>query len=106
MPDEPIAQVGRGEGLARAGRHLDQGPRAILPQRRLKVTDRGRLDLPQPGVVQLGHGTQPSPEGRRLGIGDDLSGPLDEGLGAMEREDPAATGIRVIAVREPGLGAG
>ena len=41
-----------GEGLARSGRHLDEGARLVLLERRFEVLDRGNLAVAQACLVQ------------------------------------------------------
>ncbi len=50
--DQPVDETDRGVGLARAGRHLDQGARFVLGERMLQVGDGLDLRLPQPGGVE------------------------------------------------------
>ena len=44
---QPISKVDRGKGLARAGRHLDQGVRLVGGEGLLEVLDRLNLRFPQ-----------------------------------------------------------
>lgn len=101
--DQPVAEVGRGEGLARAGRHLNQGPRAVLPQRQLGVAHGLRLHTPEAGGIQLGHGPESGAEGGRGGISLNLPCPLGQRLRPVEGEDPPAACIGVVAVGKAGL---
>jgi hypothetical protein len=74
--DQPIAEVAGGEGLAAAGRHLDQGARVVRGERALEVFD--RLDLAAPQALRdegrhllqaaTPRGTLCEPLGERFGL--------------------------------------
>lgn len=101
--DQTVGEGAGGEGLSRAGGHLDEGAGMILGKGLLELRD--RLELA--GAEALagermgdGHPGKPRPQGLRL---DDPSG---QRLGTMEAEDPAGAGMRVTLVPEEGLRAG
>ena len=54
VADQPVGDVGGGEGLARPGRHLDQRPGVVALEAGLEVLDRRHLGGPQPLGVQVG----------------------------------------------------
>ena len=53
--DEPVAEVDGGEGLAAAGRHLDQGAGPVVGERRFEVLDALDLHPPEMPGVQRRH---------------------------------------------------
>ena len=86
--DQPVDEIDRREGLAAAGRHLDQGPRPVLGEGALQILD--GLHLGGPQVVgdqgmRFRHRAQACPQGIRL------AQPLRQGLGPVEAEDPPGT---------------
>jgi hypothetical protein len=103
--DQPVRDVGGGEGLARAGRHLDERAGAARGQRVLQVADGRRLGGPESGVVELRHGAKPGAERRGEGARPEV-GPRRERLGPMEPEHRPARRIGIERVGEPGLDAG
>ena len=64
--EQAIGDIDGGEGLARAGRHLDQGARIGPGERLFEVADRLRLDLPQPRLVERRQLLEPGAELRWL----------------------------------------
>ncbi len=53
--DQAVDEGNRGEGLARAGGHLDQGARAVFPQGVFEVVDGRDLRGPEAFLDQLWH---------------------------------------------------
>ncbi len=104
--DQPVADVGGGERLARPGRHLDQRPRPVRRQRLLEVRDRPELRRPQPRLLQLRQPAQPVAQRRRVRMAAELLEPAGERLGPVEREHRPARRLGVEPVREPRLGPG
>ena len=99
--DEPVRDVGGGEGLTGAGGHLDERAGMVFPQRLLEVANRLRLYGPELRVVEFREGPKPGAERRSLRIGSDLAHPLGKRLGPVKGEEAAASGIGVVAVGEP-----
>lgn len=102
--------VGLGDGrerLAGARRHLDQGARPVGGQGVLQARDRLHLRHAQTvGLQQRHRGAQGCPEGGRVRVLVGVPHPRGEGLGTVEGEDLARTGVRVHAVEEVRLRAG
>ena len=61
--DQAVDEGNGGEGLARAGGHLDQGARAVFLQRLFEVVDRGDLRGPEAFFLERRHGLQAGEEG-------------------------------------------
>src|SRR5947199_57846 len=82
-----VASLDGAECLARAGRHLDQGPEVVLGERLLHVLDRPYLHRPQLRDVQ---------RRERFQLRSHLGVELDEAVQffwAMEGEDVPAAGV-------------
>ena len=93
--DEPVAEGDGGEGLAAAGRHLDQGARAVVGQGRFEV-----LDALDPGPAT---DARCSAAASRRSSATHLLVELDEAdqfFGPVEGEDVPAAGVRLQGVRE------
>ena len=93
---QTIDDVDGGEGLAGAGRHLNQGARVGMGERPFEVADRAGLDRPQTGLVQHRQLSQPGTQGVRL------CHPPRQRLGPREIEDLTAARRRVRPVCEAG----
>ena len=101
--DEPIGEGAGGEGLARAGGHLDERARAGLGEGFFEIGDGLDLAVAHPGGGErMGEGNC----ARRCAQGVRLSQPFGEGLRAMEGEDAAGARVRIAFVAEKGLDAG
>ena len=94
--EQAIGDVDGGEGLARAGRHLDEGARIGPGEGLFEVADRLRLDLPEPRLVERRQLLEPGAELRRL------RHPFGQRLGPREVEDLPAARHRIEAVGEEG----
>ena len=107
VTDQPLADVRRGEGLARPRRHLDQRPRMVVLERAFQVADRLELSVAQPGriVPQLGHRRDAGPQ-RAAGVFDVVLDLPLKCLGPVEPEHPPSGRFRIHAAGEPGLVAG
>ena len=81
--DQPVDEVDGGEGLAAAGRHLDQGAGLVLAQRVFEVGDRLDLRRPQALRDQLRHLLQAGKEGLGRLFGSDR-GPEGKGRCPVE----------------------
>ena len=93
--EQAINRRDRGEGLARAGRHLHQRPRLVQRQRSFQPADRVDLALAQIAAVQVGHpfGQPPPQRGR-------LRQPAGQRFGPEEVEDFPRARSRIATVGE------
>ena len=98
--DEAVDEVHRSEGLARAGGHLDKGPRFAGGERFLQARD--GLDLRRPEFAGGQDGKLAESAGELLL----LIHPLEECFGPMESEDRAASRFGIEVVGEAGFLAG
>ena len=104
--DEAVGDVGRGEGLAGAGRHLDQRARAVRGERLLEVADGRDLRGPEARLSQRRQRAQAVSQRGCGGMLRDVREPAGKRLRPVEREHRAARGVGVERVREAGLGPG
>ena len=99
MLEQPVHERDGGEGLARAGGHLDQRPGTRLGERRLEPGDGVHLARAQARGVQRGQSRE-----RLTQRGS--AEPLAQGLGPVEGEHRARARLRVPQVGEARDGAG
>ena len=113
--DQPVADVAGGEGLAAAGRHLDQRARVVGGERALEVLDRLDLAAAQAGAPPAGGGAAaPTPRRRapREGAASDpagergrAGGKAKPGRGGARDREEGGTGRRSRS-RKGGGGSG
>ncbi len=94
--EQPIGDVDGGEGLARAGGHLDEGARVAPGEGFLEITNGAGLDRPQPRLVERRQALQAGAQLRGL------RHPLRQRFRAREVEHAAAARRGVESVREVG----
>jgi hypothetical protein len=120
--DQSVDEGNRGEGLARASGHLDQGARAVFRQGFFEVVDRRDLGGPEAFFLERRHGLQLGEEGGgcfvcggRISLspgpspacgGGEKGEPVGQQLGLVEGEHWARAWNRVEAVGEAGFDAG
>ena len=100
MAQEPVRGRDCDVRFAAARRHLNQGPRPIFRERRLEVADRLNLNWPEALLWEWRHLPQTVSKRGRC-----LTKPCGQHFRPMKLERPATSGLRVQAVREPGLNA-
>ena len=131
VADHAVDGGDRGECLAGAGRHLDQGAWPVLPERAFEILDRGPLSGPEMRIVDGGWQQLETTRQCRIAdvvrrsiLGDSVTlvgvgpvstrftpppcniYPFDQRLGSMEAKDRAASWLRIEVIREPCLDAG
>ncbi len=122
--DQAVDEGDGGEGLARAGGHLDQGARAVFLEGFFQVVDGRDLGGPEAGGFQGRHGLQAGKEGGgqvgvggffrrgrnppwppfgKGGNGGGVAKPIGQQVGFMKGEYRARAWNRVQAVGEAGF---
>ena len=116
--DQPVDEADGGEGLAAAGRHLDQRTRLVLGEARFQVADGGDLRGPELEVAPFGdegrHRADAVQEAARIGgagfalrVARGVRGgqPVGQDFRPVESEHPAGTRLGVETVSEMGFDA-
>lgn len=98
--EKPPAKGAGSEGLARTGRHLNQGARAIFGERFLQTLNGVDLAITQAIGIEGRHDFKPSSQRVRI------LQPCVKGLRLMEREHTARTRVWIARVLEECLVAG
>ena len=116
--DQAVQEVDGREGLAAAGRHLDDSAGSVLGKRLFEVLYRYYLRRPEPVFDQGRHLADAGVErrlfavellrrhGRELRCSDlSIGEPISKGFGFMEEEYLAGTRLGIKTVRKPGFDA-
>ncbi len=104
--DEAVGDVGSRERLPGAGRHLDEGTRAVRGERHFEIADRGDLRRPEVLRLEQREGAEAVAERGRGWMRCDVGEPARERLRPVEGKHVTARRIRVERVREARLRSG